>query len=139
MIGLKGAPSLTRREEKGCASYNGGFAAPRHREGGRVVARIACRRGGCSNPGFSGFKTGLIMNLMRSVLAGVCVALAASGVQARSWADIEKSGTLIAATGGDLKPFNYFEGKQLTGFEVELTDAIAKTAKIGRASCRERV
>ncbi|RKW46195.1 MAG: amino acid ABC transporter substrate-binding protein [Lautropia sp.] len=91
-----------------------------------MVARIACRRGGCSNPGFSGFKTGLIMNLMRSVLAGVCVALAASGVQARSWADIEKSGTLIAATGGDLKPFNYFEGKQLTGFEVELTDAIAK-------------
>ena len=66
------------------------------------------------------------MNLLRSVLAGVCVALAASGVQARSWADIEKSGTLIAATGGDLKPFNYFEGKQLTGFEVELTDAIAK-------------
>ena len=51
------------------------------------------------------------MNLLRSVLAGVCVALAASGVQARSWADIEKSGTLIAATGGDLKPFNYFEGK----------------------------
>jgi len=70
------------------------------------------------------------MNLLRSVLAGVCVAVAASGVQARSWADIEKSGTLIAATGGDLKPFNYFEGKQLTGFEVELTDAIAKLEKI---------
>ena len=69
------------------------------------------------------------MKVMRTVLAGVALAVAASGAQARSWADIQKSGTLIAATGGDLKPFNYFEGKKLTGFEVELTDAIA--AKMG--------
>ena len=69
------------------------------------------------------------MKVMRTVLAGVVLAVAASGAQARPWADIQKSGTLIAATGGDLKPFNYFEGKKLTGFEVELTDAIA--AKMG--------
>lgn len=66
------------------------------------------------------------MKIMRTVLAGVVLAVAASGAQARPWADIQKSGTLIAATGGDLKPFNYFEGKKLTGFEVELTDAIAE-------------
>ena len=66
------------------------------------------------------------MKVVRSVLAGVCVALAAAGVQARPWADIQKSGTLIAATGGELKPFNYFEGKKLTGFEIELAEAIAQ-------------
>ena len=70
------------------------------------------------------------MKVVRAVLAGVCVALAATGVQARPWADIQKSGTLIAATGGDLKPFNYFEGKKLTGFEIELTEAIAQKMEL---------
>lgn len=65
------------------------------------------------------------MKVVYSIAAGVCAVLAVSGVQARSWETIQKSGTLIAATGGDLKPFNYFEGKKLTGFEVELADAIA--------------
>lgn len=69
------------------------------------------------------------MRFMRTVLAGVALAVIATGAQARPWEEIQKSGTLIAATGGDLKPFNYFEGKKLTGFEVELTDAIA--AKMG--------
>lgn len=67
------------------------------------------------------------MNILRTLTAGVVLGLAVStAVQARPWADIEKSGTLIAATGGDLKPFNYFEGKELTGFEVELTQALAE-------------
>lgn len=66
------------------------------------------------------------MKISRALLAGVfVVAATTSAVQARPWAEIKENGTLIAATGGDLKPFNYFEGKKLTGFEVELTEAIA--------------
>jgi polar amino acid transport system substrate-binding protein len=38
----------------------------------------------------------------------------------------QESGTLIAATEGGFQPFNYYDGPKLTGFEVELAEAIAK-------------
>ena len=83
-----------------------------------------CEPMGCVDMGGLSFWRDTNMKVMHSVLAGVCVALAAAGVQARPWADIQKSGTVIAATGGDLKPFNYFEGKKVSGFEIELAEAI---------------
>lgn len=46
--------------------------------------------------------------------------------QARDWNTIKASGTIIAATEGAFAPFNYFEGSKLTGFEVEIAEAIAK-------------
>lgn len=46
--------------------------------------------------------------------------------QARDWSEIKKSGTIIAATEGGFYPFNYFEGSKLTGFEVDVAEAVAK-------------
>lgn len=40
--------------------------------------------------------------------------------------DIQKAGTIRIGTEGAFKPFNYFEGKKLTGFEVDLANALAK-------------
>jgi len=46
--------------------------------------------------------------------------------QAREWNAIKQSGTLVAATEGGFQPFNYYDGPKLTGFEVDLAEAIAK-------------
>ena len=45
---------------------------------------------------------------------------------AREWDAIKQSGTIIVATEGGFQPFNYYDGPKLTGFEVELAEAIAK-------------
>jgi len=59
-------------------------------------------------------------------LALLLVALTASAAQARSLAEIRQSGVLRVATEGNYRPFNYYQGKTLAGFEVELGNAIAK-------------
>ncbi len=46
--------------------------------------------------------------------------------QAREWDVIKNSGTIVAATEGAFQPFNYYDGPKLTGFEVDLAEAIAK-------------
>jgi len=46
--------------------------------------------------------------------------------EAREWNAIKQSGTLVAATEGGFQPFNYYDGPKLTGFEVDLAEAIAK-------------
>ncbi|AFZ69058.1 ABC transporter substrate-binding protein [Deinococcus peraridilitoris] len=56
----------------------------------------------------------------------VLAVLATATASARTLAEIKKSGTIIIATEGAFKPFNYFEGKKLTGFEVDLGEAVAK-------------
>ncbi len=50
----------------------------------------------------------------------------ATPVMARDWNTIKASGTIIAATEGAFAPFNYFEGKKLTGYEVDVAEALAK-------------
>ena len=45
--------------------------------------------------------------------------------QARDWSVIEKSCTIIAATEGAFAPFNYYEGTKLTGYEVDVAEALA--------------
>ena len=55
--------------------------------------------------------------------------LFASTVQARDWSVIKESGTVIAATEGAFYPVNYFEGPKLTGYEVDVAEAVA--AKLG--------
>ncbi len=47
-------------------------------------------------------------------------------VAARDWSVIKDSGTIIAATEGAFYPFNYFEGPKLTGYEVDVAEAVAK-------------
>lgn len=55
------------------------------------------------------------------------VALLATGnAYARDWNTIKESGTMVVATEGAFFPFNYYEGSKLTGFEVELAEAVVK-------------
>lgn len=54
------------------------------------------------------------------------VALAAALASARTFDEVRKSGKLIAATEGQYPPYNFFKGTKLTGFEVELAEAMAK-------------
>lgn len=58
------------------------------------------------------------------LLAGLF--LLAGVAQARTWSDIKKSGTMVVATEGAFYPFNYFEGSTLTGFEVDVAEAVVK-------------
>lgn len=59
--------------------------------------------------------------------AASCIAMLLSGnVQAREWKAIKEAGTIVVATEGQYYPFNYFDGPKLTGFEIELAEAIVK-------------
>lgn len=60
-------------------------------------------------------------------LAATALALcAAFAVQARSVEDIKKDGKIVIATEGQFAPFNFFQGTKLTGFEVEVVEAVVK-------------
>jgi polar amino acid transport system substrate-binding protein len=61
----------------------------------------------------------------------VCAAVAltlqlATPAIARDLASIKKSGVLVGGTEGSYPPFNLFKGPTLTGFEIELSEALAK-------------
>lgn len=63
------------------------------------------------------------------VLKAVAVAAALCGAviaQARPLEEIQKSGTIVLASEGQYAPFNFFKGKQLTGYEIEVGEAVAK-------------
>ena len=68
------------------------------------------------------------MHLIKKLLSAVIPLsmVLSMPVMAREWAEIKSSGTLIAATEGTFAPFNYYEGKKLTGYEVDVAEAIAK-------------
>ena len=60
-----------------------------------------------------------------AALAVVLVLSASAGLAgARTLEAIKASGKMVVATEGAYPPFNYFEGARLTGFEVELAEAI---------------
>lgn len=52
--------------------------------------------------------------------------LLATPALARDWQKIQDSGTIVAATEGAFAPFNYYEGSKLTGYEVDVAEALAK-------------
>ena len=58
-----------------------------------------------------------------ALVAAMCGAIT---VQARPLADIQKSGTIVLASEGQYAPFNFFKGKQLTGYEIDVAEAVAK-------------
>ena len=64
-------------------------------------------------------KTGLLVGIV-AVAALVGLALA------RDLATIKAAGTIVIGTEGAYPPMNFFKGKDLTGFEIDLTNAIAK-------------
>lgn len=63
---------------------------------------------------------------MRFLLSLFLVLALSSSAQARTLDEIKKSGTLKIAVDGATPGFNYYEGKKLTGFEVELAGEMGK-------------
>ncbi len=63
------------------------------------------------------------IKFLLAIVAGLVFAVAA---QARTLEEIKADGKIIVATEGAFPPFNYYQGDKLTGFEVELAEAIAK-------------
>ncbi len=59
-------------------------------------------------------------------LLAVTLALAALPAQARTLEEIQKAGTMVVATEGAYPPFNFFRGPTLTGFEIDVAEALAK-------------
>jgi polar amino acid transport system substrate-binding protein len=65
------------------------------------------------------------MRILPAVTLLVALCMAAAAAQARPLEAVRKDGTLRIATEGYYAPFNFFQGKQLTGFEVEVADLVA--------------
>jgi len=68
---------------------------------------------------------------LTSKLLALLLALAATSAEARTLEEIKQSGKIVVATEGAYPPFNFFRGPTLTGFEVELGEALVK--KMGLA------
>lgn len=67
------------------------------------------------------------MRFLASLLTAIVpLSILSAPAQARDWNVVKDSGTIIAATEGAFYPFNYFEGPKLTGYEVEVAEAVAK-------------
>jgi polar amino acid transport system substrate-binding protein len=68
---------------------------------------------------------------MKKTIFAVFLALAAavSSVEARTLEEIKASGTIKIATEGATPPFNFYEGDQLKGFDIDLGNALGE--KIG--------
>lgn len=64
--------------------------------------------------------------MKKILLTLTALTLLASTAQARTWEDIKKSGTIKIATEGAFPPFNMLNGKVLSGFEVDVANALAK-------------
>ena len=71
----------------------------------------------------------LLPLLTRTALIATAVLGLATQVSARTIDEIKKDGKLVVATEGQFAPFNYFQGAKLTGFEVEVAEAVV--AKMG--------
>ncbi len=65
------------------------------------------------------------MKASRLLLASMMV-FAAASAQARTFDEIRKDGKIVVATEGAFPPFNFFRGPSLTGFEVDLGEALVK-------------
>ncbi|WP_216318749.1 ABC transporter substrate-binding protein [Deinococcus aestuarii] len=65
--------------------------------------------------------------MKRALLTLTALTLLATAAEARTWDEIKRNGTVRIATEGAFPPFNILKGKELTGFEVDLADELAKT------------
>ncbi|SEU10877.1 amino acid ABC transporter substrate-binding protein, PAAT family [Stigmatella erecta] len=59
-------------------------------------------------------------------LVALTLCLTATVSEARTFEEIKKDGKIIVATEGGFPPFNFYQGPTLTGFEVEVAEALAK-------------
>ncbi len=70
-----------------------------------------------------------LQSLKKSVLIAAALLGLAAQADARGFDEIRKDGRIIVVTEGQFAPFNFFQGAKLTGFEVDVADAMA--AKLG--------
>lgn len=68
--------------------------------------------------------------MKKLLLTALSALLLTANAEARTWDEIKKSGTVRIATEGAFPPFNLLRGKELTGFEVELANALAQGWKL---------
>lgn len=66
------------------------------------------------------------MNFKKMLAIGLLVAMGAVAAQARTFEEVRKEGKIVMATEGQYPPYNFFKGSVLTGFEIELAEAVAK-------------
>jgi polar amino acid transport system substrate-binding protein len=66
-----------------------------------------------------------------SRLFALLLAVAATTAHARTFEEIKADGKIIIATEGAFPPFNFFQGPKLSGFEIDVAEALAK--KLGVA------
>ena len=67
-----------------------------------------------------------LIHKLLGVAAACALVLFANSATARDWSAIKTAGTVVVATEGAYYPFNYFDGPNLTGFEIELAEAVVK-------------
>jgi polar amino acid transport system substrate-binding protein len=63
---------------------------------------------------------------MLSRLCALTLAFAATTASARTFEEIKADGKIVVATEGAFPPFNFFQGPKLSGFEIDLAEALAK-------------
>lgn len=68
------------------------------------------------------------MKTIKCLIAAAAALMVCATAQARTLEEIQKDGKIIIATEGAYPPFNYFQGSKLSGFEIELGEAIMKKA-----------
>jgi polar amino acid transport system substrate-binding protein len=73
--------------------------------------------------------TGGVMKLKIASILMLAV-LGAVFAASRDYLTIHQSGTIIIGTDGAFPPFSFKQGSQLTGFEVDLANAIAKSLDV---------
>jgi polar amino acid transport system substrate-binding protein len=66
-----------------------------------------------------------------SKVVALMLALAAARAEARTFDEIKKEGKIVIASEGAFPPFNYFRGPTLTGFEIDVAEALAKKMGVG--------
>lgn len=64
--------------------------------------------------------------MKKAILTLLALSLLASNAEARTWEEIKKAGTIKIGTEGAFPPFNVMKGEKLTGFEIDLAEALAK-------------
>jgi len=63
---------------------------------------------------------------MLSRLCAVMLTFAATSAGARTFDEIKADGMIIVATEGAFPPFNFFQGPKLSGFEIDVAEALVK-------------
>jgi polar amino acid transport system substrate-binding protein len=65
------------------------------------------------------------MRMLRGLCA-LALMITAATAHARTFDEIKADGKIVVASEGAFPPFNYFQGPKLSGFEIDVAEALAK-------------